>query len=255
MAQADRALVTLERDNGVGVVTLARPEKHNALSRALLGQLVARIEEVNADPALRVAILRAEGPSFSVGDDLEEMLQGAPREADVAEVVGLFQDVTRAIMFSDVIHIGAVDGLAVGGAFSWLLNCDVTFLGPNAQGFLPEAKHGLFLSGGLSLLLPRRVGAARAMSWLLSGRRISAQELIEAGVGLAAPNGAAAAAAAFAAPLVEYPPRALAAFKGDVRSESREDLERALAVETKRLFQSASDPELLTRIAAALRKG
>lgn len=255
MAEAERALVTLTRDNGIGVVSLARPEKHNALSHSLLSQLVARLQEVNADPTLRVAVLRAEGPSFSVGDDLEEMLQGPPTEADVAAVVGLFQDVTRAIMFSNVIYIGAVDGLAVGGAFSWLLNCDVTFLGPKAQGFLPEAKHGLFLSGGLSLLLPRRVGGARAMSWLLSGRRISAPELIDAGVGVAAPDGADAAAAAFAAPLVDYPPSALAAFKTDVRSESLGEVERAMAVETTRLFHSASDPELLSRVAAAMRKG
>ena len=108
----------------------------------------------------------------------------APRAASSGEgrLVEELQRVTRHLMLGDKPVVGLVHGWAVGGGFSWTLNCDLTLWAESAKARLPEVGLGMFVSGGLSLLLPRVAGrmAASEITWL--GPRLDAVRLLALGI-------------------------------------------------------------------------
>ncbi len=107
------ALVTLDGENGIFVLTLRRPDALNALSTALCREVVAALARMEQDPGARVLILTGEGRAFSAGADLKER-DGAPPEAIWSHNRAIFQ-VPLDLERLPVPTIAAVNGLAVGG--------------------------------------------------------------------------------------------------------------------------------------------
>jgi enoyl-CoA hydratase/carnithine racemase len=174
--------VTLQRDGGIGIVTLRRPERLNAISAALLADLGAVLDVAVSDDSLAVLILCGDGRAFCAGNDLKELHTLTTDPSAAAAFVDALQAITRRLLRCDKIIIGAVQGYAVGGGFEWLLNCDLVIAADDLVAFFPEMALGQFVTGGVTYLLPRAVGSVLAMEWLLLGERQDASTLLRAGV-------------------------------------------------------------------------
>lgn len=165
------------RQDTIGLVTLDRPERLNAIGGALLADFATALRAGIADPGAAVLILTGAGRAFCAGDDLQEFdIQSASEAAIRAHIVAI-QDITRLMLGCDKLIIGAVHGYAVGGGFEWMLNCDLVVAADDLVAFFPEMEWGQFVTGGVTHLLPQTLGYQRAMELLVLGERQSAAQL------------------------------------------------------------------------------
>lgn len=167
---------------GIALLTLNRPDRLNAMSIELVGDLHARLDEIAADPDCRVVILTGAGRGFCSGLDLKEV-PTAPRTEGLGRAqAGM---ATQQYIASLIPHlrslrqpvISAVNGAAAGGGLALVLGSDVRIAGASARFNVAFIRVGL--SGcdiGVSWLLPRLVGASRAHELMLTGRIIDAAE-------------------------------------------------------------------------------
>lgn len=162
--------------DGVRILTLNRPERLNAIVPALLDDLVAALAAADADPAVRAVVLTGAGRAFCSGDDLKEFADQASDPATTRAYIERIQDVTRAMVTGDTPVVGAVRGWAVGGGLEWVINCDFAVAAEGARFFFPEVSWGVFVTGGVTELLPRLVGLKKARELILLGERFTAAE-------------------------------------------------------------------------------
>ena len=171
-----------ERKDNVGLVTLNRPERLNAISGDLMRDLIAVLETAFDDEQTGALVLTGNGRAFCSGDDLKEFDLQTENEAAVVKHISAIQQVTRLLLGRDKPVIGAIHGYAVGGGFEWLLNCDLVVAADDLVAFFPEMDWGHFVTGGVTHLLPLTVGYQRAMELFLLGERQSAQRLESLGI-------------------------------------------------------------------------
>jgi enoyl-CoA hydratase/carnithine racemase len=182
----------VERDGPILTVTLARPDKLNALNAGMHRRLEATWDAFFADPDLRVAILTGAGSkAFCVGSDLSSWDDNEPSYSVAAGYAGL----THRVHWPKPI-IAAVNGVAFGGGFELMLCCDLAVASENALFALPEPLVGAAaLAGGIPRLC-RKLPHNRAMTLLMTGERMSAAEALQWGlVGEVVPPGEVLAAA------------------------------------------------------------
>jgi enoyl-CoA hydratase len=164
--------VALERHRaGYAVLMLNRPEKLNALSMELRAELVAAIEELRSDPAVRVLIVTGAGRAFCSGLDLNELSKAEANSAQAFEL-----DVVAALLKFEGPVIGAINGVAATGGFEIAMACDILIASTDAQFADTHAKVGLLPGWGLSVRLPRRIGLHRAKEMAFTARFVSAAE-------------------------------------------------------------------------------
>jgi len=199
--------IAYEQDGSTALVTLDRPERRNALSLAMLGELTQCFRDVGADAEVRVAILRANGTAFSAGHDLGEMVG-----RDGAFYRQLFEACTALMETIQGIPqpvIAQVHGIATAAGCQLVASCDLAVAAEEARFATPGVRIGLFCSTPM-VALSRAVGARRALEMLLTGEAISAEEAQAAGLvnrvvpaaGLAAATKAVAAKIAASSPYV-----------------------------------------------------
>jgi enoyl-CoA hydratase/carnithine racemase len=241
------ATVLYERKGAVASLTLNRPERYNAVSEALVTRLVACLRQANADDGARIVVLRAAGKHFSVGDDLTDFDPDRPDPGKARRVIENFQQVTREILHSRKLFVAVVQGYVVGGAFTWPLNCDLSLWADDACAFLPEAGHGLFVSGGLSAILPHVCGRPRALDMMLTGEKMGVAALRDAGIAarVVPADALAAATDALLERLQAISPRTLMAYKTIVDRPGPDAIEAAMARETMAALDAAADPATL----------
>jgi enoyl-CoA hydratase len=170
--------VVLERHPaGYAVLMLNRPEKLNALSMELRGELVAAIEELRRDPAVRVLILTGAGRAFCAGLDLNELSKAESNSARAFDL-----DAVAALLKFQGPVIGAINGVAATGGFEIAMACDILLASTEAQFVDTHAKVGLLPGWGLSVRLPRRIGLHRAKELAFTARFVSAAEAAEWGL-------------------------------------------------------------------------
>jgi 2-(1,2-epoxy-1,2-dihydrophenyl)acetyl-CoA isomerase len=161
-------LVSKSPENGILELRLNRPQRLNALTLGLTQHLLAAVRQANQDDAVRVLLLTAEGRAFCAGKDRDDPAS--------SEFVQALEQLALALMDSPKPVVAAVQGWAVGAGFELLLNCDVVLAGQGARFMLPEVNVGLFGTGGVMALLPRKIGLARAKGVLLLGQEFSATQ-------------------------------------------------------------------------------
>ncbi|MCC6710255.1 MAG: enoyl-CoA hydratase [Gammaproteobacteria bacterium] len=162
----------IERDDGLAIVTLNRPQAMNALTVALRRALAQTFAELEAEPAIRVVILTGAGRAFCAGLDLKELASGA---AGVGAPGVPEDDPAAAIaQFSGPV-IGAINGVAITGGFEVALACDV-LLGSSAARFADtHARVAVHPAWGLSQRLQRIIGLPRAKELSLTGNFLDAE--------------------------------------------------------------------------------
>ena len=173
---ADEVLAS--RDGGVLTITLNRPEVYNAFDRALHERLAAALEEA-ADPDVRAVVVTGAGRGFCSGQDLQEFreISGGIR----ARLEETYHPNIRAMRALEKPVLAAVNGPAAGAGLSLACACDVR-IASEAASFVPGfIGIGLVPDSGGSLFV-RRILGERAFEWMVSNRRLSAQEALEWGL-------------------------------------------------------------------------
>lgn len=169
-----------EEKDGIGTLTINRPDKLNALNIKVLHELKNAAAEL-AKQSLKGLIVIGEGDkAFVAGADIAEMKPMNPGEAYSFSHLG--QLATLGIESLPYPTIAAVSGFALGGGFEMALACDFILASEKAVFGLPEVKLGLIPGFGGTQRLAHRVGAARAKELMFSGRQVKAQEAKELGI-------------------------------------------------------------------------
>ena len=171
-------------EDGIAVVTLNRPEKLNALSTALLGELVAALDRAEADPAVRVVILRGAGEkAFAAGADIAEYR--GRREKAFMDFQFAGRKINDRLEAFPKPTIAAVSGYALGGGFEIVLCCDVIVVATSARLGLPEGLLGLSPGGGGTQRLIRSLGRHVTADLLLTGGRMKGERAFQLGLAAA----------------------------------------------------------------------
>jgi enoyl-CoA hydratase len=171
MPQSYKTVLVERHPAGYAVLTLNRPEKLNALSIGLRGELTAALAELRRDRAVRVLILTGAGRAFCAGLDLNELSTGEANSARAFEL-----DVVGALLQFEGPVIGAINGVAATGGFELAMACDILIASTAAQFADTHAKVGLLPGWGLSVRLPRRIGLHRAKEMAFTARFVAAEE-------------------------------------------------------------------------------
>ena len=161
------------------MVLFDRPDQLNALSLPMLEDVGSALRTLGASGASDGIVLTGAGRAFSAGDDLpatEHLERG-----DFDRLLELFQELTRAVLASEVPVVAALNGIAVGGAAELTLACDARIGHPGSDYLFPENNVGLTISNASTYLLPRLVGS-RALPLVLDGTRISGDRARELGL-------------------------------------------------------------------------
>ncbi len=242
--------VEISRSGAVLELTLNRPAKKNALTNAMYRALNVALHEAEADHAIGAVLIAGAGGVFTAGNDIGDFV-AAVQGGETAGV-----DFVRKIAIFPKPLVAAVDGLAVGIGSTMLLHCDLVYATPESRFSLPFVDLGLLPEAGSSLLLPRRVGMARASAWLLAGESFSADEALAAGLLNAIPPQASLLATARekAAKLAAKPRTALMAARKFMRGDQKEILDR-IEAELDAFRKALASPEARAALTAFLNKG
>jgi enoyl-CoA hydratase len=172
--------VRFERRGNVALLTLDHPPV-NVLSRAVLETLGESLHAAERDPEVRVVVLASAAErAFAAGADIREMAPMGPSAAHEHGARG--QAATRQIERLPLPVIGAVHGVCFGGGCEIALACDFLIASDDASFGQPEINLGVMPGWGGTRRLPRRIGAARARHWILTGRPVSASDALAAGL-------------------------------------------------------------------------
>jgi enoyl-CoA hydratase len=171
-------LVLVERDDPVAVVLLNRPEALNALSDELMDELVERLGELDRDEAVRCIVLGGNERAFAAGADIGELARSSAIDLYYQRRVERW-DAIRGVWKP---LVAAVSGFCLGGGCELAMSCDLIVASETALFGQPETSLGIIPGAGGTQRLTRAVGKPLAMDMILSGRRLSAEEALRAGL-------------------------------------------------------------------------
>lgn len=204
-----RDILIVKPDGPTTTLTLNRPEKRNALSRALVAEMTAALRAIAADDAVRSVILTGAPPAFSAGLDLKEVAASSFEQADadataLLEMLELIDHLPKPV-------IAAIPGPAVAGGAGLASVCDIVLCARSAVVGYPEVKRGL-VAAIVMTYLRRVVGERDALQLLLTGEHISAERALAIGwcTEVVEDDALLARAGEFAAIFASFPPDALA---------------------------------------------
>lgn len=173
--------VDIERDGGVLIATLNRPEKKNALTGAMYRALREALVTASADEAVGAVMVTGAGGAFCAGNDIGDFLVENQRQAEGARS-GPGGDFIRTLARFDKPLVAAVEGAAVEVGTTMCLHCDLVYAAPSARFAMPFVNLGLVPEAGSSMLAPRRFGIGVASELLLLGETIDAARAREIGL-------------------------------------------------------------------------
>ena len=171
--------ILLEMNSPMALITINRPDKHNAISLATLDELHLAVDAAARDDSIRViAITGAGGRAFASGSDLNEVANRDLQKAMEPIVQGL----AAKLESLTIPTIAAIDGICMGGGLEIALGCDLRVCTPASRFATPEGKLGIIPGGGATARLPRIVGKGWAMEMMLMGEPIAAERAQQIGL-------------------------------------------------------------------------
>jgi enoyl-CoA hydratase len=171
-------LVLVERDDPIAVVLLNRPKQLNALSDEVMEALVRALRELDGDEAFRCIVVGGSERAFAAGADIEQLARASPIAMYYQRRVDRWDEI-RALWTP---LVAAVSGFCLGGGCELAMACDLIVASETAKFGQPETGLGLIPGAGGTQRLTRAVGKALAMDVILSGRFLSAEEALRAGL-------------------------------------------------------------------------
>ena len=219
----------------VALVTIDRADQLNALSFALLRQLAAALEALDADEACHCIVLTGAGDrAFAAGADIHELAGQTPASLLRGDEFTAWDRIARI----GTPIVAAVRGYALGGGCELAMSCDIIVAGDDAQFGQPEIRIGVMPGAGGTQRLTRAVGKAKAMEAILTGRTIPAREAERIGLvtTVVPAEDTLGAALELAARIAARPPLAVRVAKDSIRSASELPLAAGLELERRNFF-------------------
>ena len=169
--------VRIERSGGVLAITLARPDRRNAITVAMYAALADAIAAAFEDGETRLITIRGEGQDFAAGNDLADFLEAAPRDDEIP-----VWRLLRALAECEIPIVAAVHGNCVGIGTTLLLHCDLVVAADNTRFSMPFVDLALVPEAASSLLFPQLAGRRRSARYLLLCEPFGAKEALEIGL-------------------------------------------------------------------------
>ncbi len=232
--------VKFEKMDGVGIITMNRPESRNAITPQMISELAEAIEACK-EPDVRAVLLTGAGQGFCSGADLKLVLEAFNNSGQegLKEYVRTLADelhtkVVLGLRGLEKPVVAGINGIAAGAGFSLALGCDLRVAATSARFLMAYANIGAPADGGSTYLLPRLVGSGRAMSLYLASQPTSAQAALEMGLISQVVDGAVLARHAMEAAvrLAQGPTAAYARVKALFDSSWENNLSTQLTAET-----------------------
>lgn len=221
-------------EGNVALIELNRPRQLNSLNRKMVRELVDAMEGFDRDDQVRVMVLAGKGRAFSAGADIDEMTND---DSISLELLNQFADWDRLALIKKPI-IGAVKGFVFGGGFELALCCDVLITASGTEFSFPEVGLGVMPGAGGTQRLTKLAGRTKALEWLWTGERISANEALKYGVinKIVAPELLMEECMKFANKLAKQPPLSLRLIKDSVNKAVDSSLFEGMQYERKNFY-------------------
>ncbi|MDO8527594.1 MAG: enoyl-CoA hydratase-related protein [Deltaproteobacteria bacterium] len=234
------SLILVHREEPIAVVQLNRPEALNALSPALIQELVAALQSLDRDENIRAIVLTGSDKAFAAGADIKEMATLTAKEMQEKDLIGAWDGIWKI----QKPLIAAVSGFAFGGGCEIALMCDMIVASETAKFGQLEINLGIIPGAGGTQRLTHAIGKWKAMEWILTGNIYSAAEAFQSGmVNKIAPiSEYLNEAKALAKKIAEKSPIALAAAKKAILASLNLPLDEGLKKE-RQLFYQLFDSE------------
>ena len=244
--------VRVEKEGSIVSITLARPERRNAITVAMYAGLAEAVEKAAADPNVRLITFRGEGQDFAAGNDLADFLEAANRTGEEIPVWRFL----RALALCETPLVAAVHGNCVGIGTTMLLHCDLVVAEEGAHFSLPFVDLGLVPEAASSLLIPRLAGRRLAARLLLLGEAFGVEEARSIGlISHVAPAGELLPVLnRVAAALVAKPADALRAAQRLLRHGQREEILERMRMEGAVFSERLGSAEVKEAITAFFEK-
>jgi len=243
--------IQIERRGAVQLIRMNRPEKKNALTRAMYAAMADALTGGDADPAVRVHVFLGVPGAFSAGNDLADFLAIATGGEGGSEV----WDFLLALAGSQKPIVSGVDGIAVGIGTTINLHCDLTLATPRTVFRTPFVDLGLVPEAGSSLLAPRLLGRQGAFALLGLGEGFSAARARDAGLIYDVVEEARLEDATLAAAgdIAAKPPQALRIAR-DLMLGSREELKERISIESQHFRERLTSDEARAALMAFMNR-
>ena len=244
--------ILVEREGGLLTLRLNRPDKMNALTRAMYSQMAEVLDAANEDRAVRAVLITGGAECFTSGNDVADFLQAPPTGMDSP----VFQFMRALFDFGKPV-VAAVAGPAVGIGTTLLLHCDLVYVSRDAKLRTPFVNLGLCPEFGSSLLLPRLLGQAKAAEVLLLGEAFTGADAAQWGIASGAlEDGPSTVAKAreMALRFLELAPSAVADSKRLMRAPGREELRKVIEEEGALFGQRLRSPEAIEALSAFMQR-
>jgi enoyl-CoA hydratase/carnithine racemase len=244
--------VRVEKRGPFVAITLARPERRNAITVAMYAALADAVEEAAADPSVRAILLAGEGQDFAAGNDLADFLEVRPG-GDEEIAVWRF---LRALAGCEMPLIAGVHGNCVGIGTTMLLHCDLVVAEEDTRFSLPFVDLGLVPEAASTLLLPRLAGRRTAARYLLLGEPFGVEEALAIGLvsHRAATGELQRSLSAIVEQLLAKPAEALRSTQRLLRHGARDEILERMRIESAAFAERLAAPEVKQAIAAFFEK-
>ncbi|MEO8491397.1 enoyl-CoA hydratase-related protein [Pseudomonas sp.] len=236
------------RERGLLILQLNRPDKKNALTRAMYTQLADALEQADASADIRAVLIQGSSECFTAGNDIGDFLEQPPNDLDSPPFHFM-----KSLLNCRKPVVAGVAGAAVGIGTTLLLHCDLVYVSRDARLRMPFVNLGLCPEFGSSLILPRLLGHAKAAELLLLGEGFTGEQAAQWGIATEAlGNGEAALAKAreMAERFESLAPGAVQVTKQLMKSVDREQLRQVIEEEGALFTQRLKSPEAIAALSA-----
>ncbi|WP_460164338.1 enoyl-CoA hydratase-related protein [Pseudomonas sp. S2_F03] len=244
--------IQIERERGVLTLRLNRPEKKNALTRAMYSHLAEALKQADTDPEINAVLITGSAECFTAGNDIADFIQQPPGNLDSP----VFHFMLNLLECRKPV-VAAVAGAAVGIGTTMLLHCDLVYVSRDARLRMPFVNLGLCPEFGSSLILPRLLGHAKAAQLLLLGEGFSGEQAAGWGIAteaLGSGEETLAKAREMALRFESLPPEAVRISKQLMKAPDRELIRKVIEEEGALFTQRLRSPEALAALTGFIRK-
>jgi enoyl-CoA hydratase/carnithine racemase len=229
--------ITTSLEGQTLVIRFNRPEKMNAITRGMYGELAQQLNSAAENPEIRCVLISSEGEHFTAGNDIKDFMSNPPTEEDstVAKFLGSILEFPKPLLAS-------VKGNAVGVGTTLLLHCDVVVASPTAKFSMPFTSLGLVPEAGSTKLFPELVGYQRAAKIFMTGEAFNSTEALEMGLIANIADDPEAESLRLAQKIASQPPKAIMNTKALMKANKHDAVAHVMRAEFQ-LFALALQSE------------